>query len=656
VDYDHVAHEQSLAETLLDVADENAFLEKAVNDQRSLQDQVVKMEKEKAVMESRLLVVTRQKAFLEKQVTSREQDVDTLRQIDSTQALASARHSPQVDRQSTEGGEPEEAPGDGGGVSLDLPPVSSVLLVSPEGDDIAALQEALDGQPDVPPDVADEEPSDALNPSDQLLVSMGESLKALVLESNVTQGGLTAQVQMSSEQQAMMMTAFTEMLQNAKGLNAGVSDMLQRLVLKTDGAEGESHYSKPSGIDRLRDPSSAEIDILVTSLPMGETKKWVKEFIYFLCLKHIDLDAIFRKNWKEVDSEDKLADAYVARSFLLCLVRTSTRVRSFLMQVDHAREAGAPTSSGLWLLTAAMQFAEPKNETHFKILRAKFEATPYFQIGMAEEDFMLNTWKLVEDYCVTPRVVSPAYLFYAVLSKVPTSDLNCNRFLHDMHEHLNNVQGGYTDLMSYDYFLSQLCFKVCLGGAHENSANGLFALSAEADDADIDPGDNYDHCTTDDQAIALWASKGKASMPSVRTGDRSKGSRTPNEPPQTKGVKGETRNCWDCARLVPAAHPFGNKNCDRKCGWDKPGCGHGFCPGNQGLPCIVRQTAKFKFPDVLNGAGRPLPKRLVDVLLESQVDWHKTTKQANVAMVAQYYGVDMVEAEATLAGESGNDF
>ena len=171
-----------------------------------------------------------------------------------------------------------------------------------------------------------------------------------------------------------------------------------------------------------------------------------------------------------------------------------------------------------------------------------------------------------------------------------------------------------------------------------------------------DPGDGYDDYPLDGEASALWAARGKASMPGVRNGSRPTGSlpkgRLSTDPPPK-------RNCWDCGRVVPDCHPFGNGNCDRKCGsWDKPGCGHGFCPGNQGKPCIVRLKAKFKFPDVLNGAGRPLPERFVQVLIESQEEWHKTAAKkamvAEVAMVAEYYGVDEADAEATLK-ESGND-
>ena len=629
------------------------------------------MEDENAEMSARVAQLDRETAMMSEVVVARKQKVAELHDValsakNAALAMAASpvpRSDSSEDRVPTEGGGVMD--GSCGGTS-EADSSSPVLITSPE---MEAIVEAGMGQinsdadflPEGAPaqDRVEQPGADAPPPSDHALFVMGEAIKSLVQQSSATQGGLMAQSQFAVGQGAMMMEAFNEILQNAKGLSAGVSQMLERFVLKGSPSIkdefGSSAASKSSSrIDRLRDPSTTEIDIYGTKLPMGETKKDLAEFVRFLSLKHIDLEAIFRKQWHEIDEDDKQADAYVARAFLLCLVRTSPRVQHFLMQVKHAGEQGSPTSSGIWLLTAAMQFAAPKNEGDFKTLRLTFRDTSYFTLGMPLDECMLAAYQLMDDYCMTPRVTTPTYLYYAILSKVPTTDANLNLFLVAIQEHFNSVECGYATLVPFDYFLSQLCFKICHACSNETCADGLFAMSAECEGCD--PDDGYDDYPLDGEASALWAARGKASMPGVRNGSRPTGSlpkgRLSTDPPPK-------RNCWDCGRVVPDCHPFGNGNCDRKCGsWDKPGCGHGFCPGNQGKPCIVRLKAKFKFPDVLNGAGRPLPERFVQVLIESQEEWHKTAAKkamvAEVAMVAEYYGVDEADAEATLK-ESGND-
>ena len=75
------------------------------------------------------------------------------------------------------------------------------------------------------------------------------------------------------------------------------------------------------------------------------------------------------------------------------------------------------------------------------------------------------------------------------------------------------------------------------------------------------------------------------------------------------------------------------------------------------MPCVVRRKQSFKYPDVLNGADPPipLPERMVQVLLDSQAVFLKAKRVADVAMFAEFYGVDEEAAAATLDAELGND-
>ena len=489
----------------------------------------------------------------------------------------------------------------------------------------------------------------------ELMVTMAQSLTEL-LQQSVSSDSRHRRT--AIEQTEVLRRLCDDTIHTSQRNNAGMADLLSRFITVKPEPVTEVRAptsTKPyNALHGVRDLSITECEILVTSLDMGTTDKWVEEFGDFISLKHTVIAELLDRDVDETAEGDGTVEAYIARAFLLCLNRAAARVKEFLMQVRLAKKAGLPTTSGRWLLKSAIKFSSPQKESDLKQLRKMFDDTTYFVIGMLESEFMLAVGKLLDDFHLTDRNTDkPDYLHYAILSKVPVTNTIVNRFLNSMAHHFYECDKGFSHLIPYDEFVAQLCFKVCSEMSDDTVADGLFndhgATAMAADECfECDPGDSYDD-PIDSSPSASWASKGKASQP--RSMGLSNSSNLSSPPPK--------RMCWNCGRWMPECHSFGKGNCDRVCGWDKPGqgCGHGFCPGNRGLPCVVRRKQSFKYPDVLNGADppMPLPERMVQVLLDSQAVFLKAKRVADVAMFAEFYGVDEEAAAATLDAELGND-
>ena len=331
--------------------------------------------------------------------------------------------------------------------------------------------------------------------------------------------------------------------------------------------------------------------------PMARQASHIQQVQHLLLQKHEGFAALFDLEYNEyqaviyVDERLKLFDATYAQCLCQSLKGTSPEVKTLFARLQH--ENPKALLRGCVLAEEIKAHHKPRIAIEYEAQEEAFKNTQYFKAGMTKAEVTVAARLCLSDYEVSYPNCTHARRQTEMLKKMPDEFATKRQYLRDQISDAEIMKVG-----SLKYSDEQLIALIAseVGTARVSHAR---VLRAEAGTVTEDTECSSAFCDEIDPNEVAYA---------VRMADES------------------PRNCPQCGKLTPAAHPHGARMCKERC----PKCKSRFCTGAIQFPapgvCVNSLPVLPPRDKIINGAQRVIPPSVYSILENEHREFKSTGK------------------------------
>ena len=331
--------------------------------------------------------------------------------------------------------------------------------------------------------------------------------------------------------------------------------------------------------------------------PMARQASHIQQVQHLLLQKHEGFAALFDLEYNEyqaviyVDERLKLFDATYAQCLCQSLKGTSPEVKTLFARLQH--ENPKALLRGCVLAEEIKAHHKPRIAIEYEAQEEAFKNTQYFKASMTKAEVMVAARLCLSDYEVSYPNCTHARRQTEMLKKMPDEFATKRQYLRDQISDAEIMKVG-----SLKYSDEQLIALIAseVGTARVSHAR---VLRAEAGTVTEDTECLSAFCDEIDPNEVAYA---------VRMADES------------------PRNCPQCGKLTPAAHPHGARMCKERC----PKCKSRFCTGAIQFPapgvCVNSLPVLPPRDKIINGAQRVIPPSVYSILENEHREFKSTGK------------------------------
>ena len=331
--------------------------------------------------------------------------------------------------------------------------------------------------------------------------------------------------------------------------------------------------------------------------PMARQASHIQQVQHLLLQKHEGFAALFDLEYNEYkaviysDERLKLFDATYAQCLCQSLKGTSAEVKTLFARLQH--ENPKALLRGCVLAEEIKAHHKPRIAIEYEAQEDAFKNTQYFKAGMTKAEVTVAARLCLSDYEVSYPNCTHARRQTEMLTKMPDEFATKRQYLRDQISDAEIMKVG-----SLKYSDEQLIALIAseVGTARVSHAR---VLRAEAGTVTEDTECSSAFCDEIDPNEVAYA---------VRMADES------------------PRNCPQCGKLTPAAHPHGARMCKERC----PKCKSRFCTGAIQFPapgvCVNSLPVLPPRDKIINGAQRVIPPSVYSILENEHREFKSTGK------------------------------
>ena len=331
--------------------------------------------------------------------------------------------------------------------------------------------------------------------------------------------------------------------------------------------------------------------------PMARQASHIQQVQHLLLQKHEGFAALFDLEYNEYkaviysDERLKLFDATYAQCLCQSLKGTSAEVKTLFARLQH--ENPKALLRGCVLAEEIKAHHKPRIAIEYEAQEDAFKNTQYFKAGMTKAEVTVAARLCLSDYEVSYPHCTHARRQTEMLKKMPDEFATKRQYLRDQISDAEIMKVG-----SLKYSDEQLIALIAseVGTARVSHAR---VLRAEAGTVTEDTECSSAFCDEIDPNEVAYA---------VRMADDS------------------PRNCPQCGKLTPAAHPHGARMCKERC----PKCKSRFCTGAIQFPapgvCVNSLPVLPPRDKIINGAQRVIPPSVYSILENEHREFKSTGK------------------------------